>query len=77
MKMGNYTRQKHNEQDVQCVVLEFILKKRPHRFDQLKERSPKEWEYWMYKCCTDEETGEKYGWARVLDYIGVEYEEEN
>lgn len=26
MKMGNYTRQKHNEQDVQCVVLEFILK---------------------------------------------------
>lgn len=53
------------------------LEKRPHRFDQLKERSPKEWEYWMYKCCTDEETGEKYGWARVLDYIGVKYEEEN
>lgn len=53
------------------------LEKRPHRFDQLKERSPKEWEYWMYKCCTDEETGEKYGWARVLDYIVVEYEEEN
>ncbi len=49
------------------------LEKRPHRFDQLKERNPKEWEFWMYKCCTDPDTGEKYGWARVLDYIGVKY----
>lgn len=49
------------------------LEKRPHRFDQLKERNPKEWEYWMFKCCTDPETGEKFGWARVLDYIGVGY----
>lgn len=49
------------------------LEKRPHRFDQLKEYNPKEWEYWMFNCCTDPETGEKYGWARVLDYIGVGY----
>lgn len=49
------------------------LEKRPHRFDQLKERNHKEWEFWMFNCCTDEETGEKYGWARVLDYIGVGY----
>lgn len=49
------------------------LEKRPHRFDQLKERNPREWQYWMYECCTDEVTGEKYGWARVLDYIGVGY----
>lgn len=49
------------------------LEKRPHRFDQLKERNPREWQYWMYECCTDEATGEKYGWARVLDYIGVGY----
>lgn len=49
------------------------LEKRPHRFDQLKERNPKEWQYWMYECCTDEKTGEKYGWARVLDYIGIGY----
>lgn len=48
------------------------LEKRPHRFDQLKERNPKEWHFWMYECCTDE-NGEKYGWARVLDYIGVGY----
>lgn len=48
------------------------LEKRPHRFDRLKERNPKEWDYWMYECCADED-GTKYGWARVLDYIGVEY----
>lgn len=48
------------------------MEKRPHRFDLLKERNPKEWEYWMYNCCTDE-NGKKYGWARVLDYIGVGY----
>lgn len=50
------------------------MEKRPHRFDQLRERNPKEWEFWMYRCCTDPETGEKYGWGRVLDYIGVGWE---
>lgn len=49
------------------------LEKRPHRFDLLKETNPKEWHYLMFDLCTDEETGEKYGWARVLDYIGVGY----
>lgn len=49
------------------------LEKRPHRFDLLKERNPKEWQYWLYECCIDEVTGEKYGWSRVLDYIGVGY----
>lgn len=53
------------------------LEKRPNRFDLLKERNPKEWEYWMYNCCTDDKTGERYGWARVLDYINVDYKEEN
>ena len=51
------------------------LEKRPHRFDQLRERNPKEWEFYMYRCCTDPETGEKFGWGRVLDYIGVEWED--
>ena len=50
------------------------LEKRPHRFDQLRERNRKEWEYWMYRCVTDPETGEQYGWGRVLDYIGVGWE---
>lgn len=50
------------------------IEKHPHRFDLLRERNPKEWEFYMYWCCTDEKTGEKYGWGRVLDYIGVEWE---
>ena len=49
------------------------MERRPHRFDQLRERNPKEWEFWMYHCCTDPETGEKFGWGRVLDYIGVDW----
>ena len=52
------------------------MEKRPHRFDQLRQRNPKEWEFWMYRCCTDPETGEKFGWGRVLDYIGVGWEDE-
>lgn len=51
------------------------MEQRPHRFDQLRERNPKEWEFWMYHCCTDPATGEKYGWGRVLNYIGVEWED--
>lgn len=50
------------------------LEKRPHRFDRLREQNPKEWHYWMYDCCTDE-NGEKFGWGKVLDYIGVEWED--
>ena len=51
------------------------MEKRPHRFDKLRERNKKEWEFWMYKCCTDPDTGEKFGWGRVLDYIGIEWED--
>lgn len=47
------------------------MEKRPHRFDRLRERNPKEWEFWMYKCCTNKKTGEQFGWGKVLDYIGV------
>lgn len=50
------------------------LESRPNRFDRLREHNPKEWEYWMYRCCTDPETGEKYGWGRVLDWIGIKWE---
>lgn len=50
------------------------LEKRPHRFDRLRENNHKEWRYWMYECCTDEK-GEKYGWGRVLDYIGIGWED--
>ncbi len=29
----------------------------------------------MYRCVKDKETGEVYGWGKVLDYIGVEWED--
>lgn len=51
------------------------LEKRPHRFDRLREENPRAWNYWMYNVCLDEETGEHYGWGRVLDWIGVEWED--
>lgn len=48
------------------------IEKRPHRFDRLREKNPKAWEYWMYHICKDDD-GTEYGWGRVLDYIGVEW----
>lgn len=51
------------------------LEKRPHRFDQLYIRNPEEWQFWMKKCCKDKD-GETYGWSRILDYIGVEWQPE-
>ena len=51
------------------------MEQRPHRFDQLRVRNQKEWEFWMYRCVKDKETGEVYGWGKVLDYIGVEWED--
>jgi hypothetical protein len=50
------------------------LEARPHRFDRLKERNPKYWDFLMYRCIEDE-TG-VYGWGRVLDYLGIEWENE-
>ena len=46
------------------------LEKRPHRFDQLRMRNQKEWDFWMNRCCKDE-NGNLFGWGTVLDYIGV------
>ena len=48
------------------------LEKRPNRFDYLYQTNPKEWDYLMFRCCKDEE-GNAFGWARVLDYIGVDW----
>jgi hypothetical protein len=60
------------EQRTGCSMCGFgiQLESRPHRFDRLYERNPKEWEFWMYKCCHDED-GTPYGWGRVLDYINI------
>lgn len=42
------------------------MEKRPHRFDQLRDRNPKEWRFWMID----------HGWGEVLDYIGVPWRDE-
>lgn len=51
------------------------MEQRPHRFDRKRQENPKEWEYLMYRMVKDKETGERYGWGKVLDYIGVEWED--
>lgn len=60
------------EQRTGCSMCGFgiQLEERPHRFDRLYERNPQEWDFWMNKCCEDAE-GIRYGWGRVLDYIGI------
>lgn len=65
------------EQRTGCEMCGFgiQLESRPHRFDRLRERDYKTWEYYMYRCVKDEETGEIYGWGKVLDYIGVGWED--
>lgn len=42
------------------------IEPRPHRFDRLRETNYKEWKFWMYDM----------GWGKVLDYIGVAWENE-
>lgn len=51
------------------------MEERPHRFDRLREMNPKEWRFWMYHCCYDKVTKEYFGWGKVLDYIGVPWED--
>ncbi len=62
----------------QCDICGFgiHLEKRPHRFDRLRKEDEKAWYFWMYEVCIDEETGEHYGWGRVLDHIGVKWEDD-
>lgn len=52
------------------------MEKRPHRFDMLYKSNPKEWDYLMFHLCKDSE-GNEYGWAKVLDYIGVGWRPED
>lgn len=43
------------------------LEKRPHRFDHLYDRNPKEWAFWMHDM----------GWGDVLDYLGIGWRQED
>lgn len=69
---GDHEYKTTGEQRTGCSMCGFgiQLEKRPHRFDRLYQRNPKEWSFWMNDCCKDE-NGEAYGWGRVLDYIGI------
>lgn len=73
-EFGDHEYSTTGEQRTGCSMCGFgiQLEDRPHRFDRLYERNPKEWDFWMNNCCTDQ-YGEKYGWGRVLDYIGIEW----
>lgn len=51
------------------------LENRPHRFDRIRYKNPKEWEMWMNHVYQDE-TGAWYGWGLVLDYIGVGWKDD-
>lgn len=74
---GNGKRYTTGAQRTGCSMCGFgiHMEKRPHRFDRLRERNEKEWHFYMYECCTDPETGEKFGWGRVLDWIDIEWED--
>lgn len=50
------------------------IEHRPNRFDRLRLHRPGEWEMWMKRVCQDENGG-WYGWGKVLDYIGVGWED--
>ena len=69
---GDHEYRTTGEQRTGCSMCGFgiQLEKRPHRFDRLYARNPQEWDFWMNRCCTDQD-GVKYGWGRVLDYIGI------
>lgn len=65
-------RQTSKAQRTGCSMCGFGIQKekRPHRFDLLYERNPKEWTMWMTHVDQDAD-GNWYGWGKVLDYIGV------
>ena len=75
-KFGDYEYSTTGEKRTGCSMCGFgiQLEKRPHRFDRLYERSPKEWDFWMNGCCVDDE-GIRYGWGRVLDYLGIPWKD--
>lgn len=75
-EFGDYEYSTTGEQRTGCSMCGFgiQLEKRPHRFDRLYERSPQEWDFWMNRCCHDQD-GTPYGWGRVLDYIGIPYKD--
>lgn len=58
-----------------CLICGFgvHLDKRPHKFDLIYKDNPVQWEKLMFHLVQDDD-GTEYGWARVLGYIGVEWD---
>lgn len=71
-EFGDYEYYTTGEQRTGCSMCGFgiQLEDRPHRFDRLYERNPKEWDFWMNKCCKHED-GSLFGWGEVLDYLSI------
>lgn len=70
--LGDYEYYTTGEQRTGCSMCGFgiQLEKRPHRFDRLYERNPKEWDFWMNRCCKHDD-GSDFGWGEVLDYLSI------
>lgn len=75
-EFGDHEYYTTGEQRTGCSMCGFgiQLETRPHRFDRLYERNPKEWEFWMKRCCKHED-GTEYGWGEVLDYLGIPWDD--
>ena len=71
-EFGDYEYSTTGEQRTGCSMCGFgiQLEERPHKFDRLYFRNPREWDLWMNQVCHDED-GTRFGWGRVLDYIGI------
>lgn len=70
---GNYKTTRAQRTGCSMCGFGIHLEERPHRFDRLREDNPKEWEFYMYHCI--KKNGQEYGWGKVLDYIGVPWED--
>lgn len=77
-KMSDGTLYTTRAQRTGCSMCGFgiHMEPRPHRFDRLREDNLNEWKFWMYRCCHDKVTGELFGWGKVLNYIGVKWEDD-
>lgn len=75
-EFGDYEYTTTGEQRTGCSMCGFgiQMETRPHRFDRLYERNPKEWDFWMNRCCTDAD-GNKFGWGKVLDYLNIDWQD--
>ena len=75
-EFGDHEYYTTGEQRTGCSMCGFgiQLETRPHRFDRLYERNPKEWEFWMKRCCKHDD-GTEYGWGEVLDYLGIPWDD--